>query len=48
VTLRGPAVAADFKKMVIEYIERRYGTGGRGKDGGGVAAYWTHTRSGAR
>jgi (E)-4-hydroxy-3-methylbut-2-enyl-diphosphate synthase len=25
VTLRGPTVAADFKKMVIEYIERRYG-----------------------
>jgi (E)-4-hydroxy-3-methylbut-2-enyl-diphosphate synthase len=28
VTLRGPTVAADFKKMVIEYIERRYGAGG--------------------
>jgi len=27
VTLRGPTVAADFKKMVIDYIERRYGTG---------------------
>jgi (E)-4-hydroxy-3-methylbut-2-enyl-diphosphate synthase len=27
VTLRGPTVAADFKKMVIEYIERRYGAG---------------------
>jgi (E)-4-hydroxy-3-methylbut-2-enyl-diphosphate synthase len=25
VTLRGPTVAADFKKMVIDYIERRYG-----------------------
>jgi (E)-4-hydroxy-3-methylbut-2-enyl-diphosphate synthase len=24
-TLRGAAVAADFKKMVIDYIERRYG-----------------------
>jgi (E)-4-hydroxy-3-methylbut-2-enyl-diphosphate synthase len=30
VTLRGPTVAADFKKMVIEYIERRYGAGGAG------------------
>ena len=30
VTLRGPTVAADFKKMVIEYIERRYGTAGAG------------------
>src|SRR2546421_3651062 len=27
-TLRGPTVAADFKKMVIDYIERRYGAGG--------------------
>jgi (E)-4-hydroxy-3-methylbut-2-enyl-diphosphate synthase len=25
VTLRGPTVAADFKKMVIDYIEKRYG-----------------------
>ena len=29
VTLRGPTVAADFKKMVIEYIEQRYGAGAR-------------------
>jgi (E)-4-hydroxy-3-methylbut-2-enyl-diphosphate synthase len=29
VTLRGPTVAADFKKLVIDYIERRYGTGAR-------------------
>jgi len=28
-TLRGATVAADFKKMVIDYIERRYGTEGR-------------------
>jgi (E)-4-hydroxy-3-methylbut-2-enyl-diphosphate synthase len=29
-TLRGPTVAADFKKMVIDYIEQRYGhAGGR-------------------
>jgi (E)-4-hydroxy-3-methylbut-2-enyl-diphosphate synthase len=27
VTLRGPTVAADFKKLVIDYIERRFGTG---------------------
>jgi (E)-4-hydroxy-3-methylbut-2-enyl-diphosphate synthase len=27
VTLRGPTVAADFKQMVIEYIDRRYGHG---------------------
>ncbi|TMJ05428.1 MAG: flavodoxin-dependent (E)-4-hydroxy-3-methylbut-2-enyl-diphosphate synthase [Alphaproteobacteria bacterium] len=31
VTLRGPTVAADFKKMVIEYIEKRYGTAGAGR-----------------
>src|SRR5258708_4317695 len=27
-TLRGATVAADFKKMVIDYIEQRYGSGG--------------------
>src|SRR5262245_41645073 len=27
-TLRGPTVAADFKNIVIDYIERRYGAGG--------------------
>src|SRR5262249_33008616 len=27
VTLRGPTVAQDFKKLVIDYIERRYGSG---------------------
>jgi (E)-4-hydroxy-3-methylbut-2-enyl-diphosphate synthase len=26
-TLRGPTLAADFKQMVIDYIERRYGSG---------------------
>ena len=31
VTLRGPTVAADFKKMVIDYIERRFGHGGAGR-----------------
>jgi len=30
-TLRGPTVAADFKQMVIDYIERRFGTGGAGR-----------------
>jgi (E)-4-hydroxy-3-methylbut-2-enyl-diphosphate synthase len=28
-TLRGPTLAADFKQMVIDYIERRFGTGQR-------------------
>jgi (E)-4-hydroxy-3-methylbut-2-enyl-diphosphate synthase len=28
-TLRGPTVAAEFKNIVIDYIERRYGTGSR-------------------
>ena len=31
VTLRGPTVAQDFKAMVIDYIERRYGHGVAGK-----------------
>jgi (E)-4-hydroxy-3-methylbut-2-enyl-diphosphate synthase len=31
VTLRGATVAADFKQMVIDYIERRYGVGGTGR-----------------
>src|SRR6187549_2525852 len=30
VTLRGPTVAADFKKLVIDYIERRYGAANAG------------------
>jgi (E)-4-hydroxy-3-methylbut-2-enyl-diphosphate synthase len=30
-TLRGPTVAADFKAMVIDYIEGRYGAGGAGR-----------------
>jgi (E)-4-hydroxy-3-methylbut-2-enyl-diphosphate synthase len=30
-TLRGPTLSADFKTMVIDYIERRYGTGGAGR-----------------
>ncbi len=28
-TLRGPTVAADFKAMVMAYIEKRYGVGSR-------------------
>jgi len=29
VTLRGETVAEDFQKLVIDYIERRYGQGTR-------------------
>jgi (E)-4-hydroxy-3-methylbut-2-enyl-diphosphate synthase len=28
-TLRGPAIAAEFKTMVIQYIEQRFGTGSK-------------------
>ena len=31
VTLRGPTVAADFKTLVIDYIERRFGAGAAGR-----------------
>jgi (E)-4-hydroxy-3-methylbut-2-enyl-diphosphate synthase len=31
VTLRGATVAADFKRRVIDYIERRFGHGGAGR-----------------
>jgi (E)-4-hydroxy-3-methylbut-2-enyl-diphosphate synthase len=30
-TLRGPSAAADFKQLVIEYIERRFGQAGAGR-----------------
>src|ERR1700693_3849788 len=30
-TLRGPTLTTDFKAMVIDYIERRYGHGGAGR-----------------
>ncbi len=30
-TLRGPGAAAEFKQMVLDYIERRYGTGNIGR-----------------
>jgi (E)-4-hydroxy-3-methylbut-2-enyl-diphosphate synthase len=32
-TLRGPTLAADFKQMVIDYIERRWGKTGRSATG---------------
>jgi len=31
VTLRGPRVSADFQKLVIDYIERRFGTSSAGR-----------------
>ena len=31
VTLRGPGAAAEFKQMVLDYIERRYGQAGRNR-----------------
>jgi (E)-4-hydroxy-3-methylbut-2-enyl-diphosphate synthase len=31
VTLRGPGAAAEFKQMVLDYIERRFGQVGRGR-----------------
>ena len=34
-TLRGPTVSADFKQIVIDYIEKRYGAGA---EGGGVVS----------
>ncbi len=30
-TLRGPTVAADFQKIVVDYIEQRFGSGGAGR-----------------
>src|SRR5437588_10183396 len=36
VVLRRPTVAAEFKQMVVDYIERRFGNGRGGEDGGGV------------
>ncbi|CAN0602559.1 unnamed protein product [Ectocarpus sp. 12 AP-2014] len=29
-TLRGPNLSSDFKDLVEDYIEKRFGTGGRG------------------
>ncbi|RAI36776.1 flavodoxin-dependent (E)-4-hydroxy-3-methylbut-2-enyl-diphosphate synthase [Rhodoplanes serenus] len=34
-TLRGPTLATEFKAMVMDYIERRYGTGATSVTGGG-------------
>ena len=28
-TLRGPAIADDFQKLVADYIEQRFGHGGK-------------------
>jgi (E)-4-hydroxy-3-methylbut-2-enyl-diphosphate synthase len=28
-TLRGPSVASDFKALVIDYIDQRYGAGAK-------------------
>ena len=33
-TLRGPGAAAEFKQMVLDYIERRFGQGARPRRGG--------------
>ncbi|HML93140.1 flavodoxin-dependent (E)-4-hydroxy-3-methylbut-2-enyl-diphosphate synthase [Methyloceanibacter sp.] len=32
-TLRGPGASAEFKQMVLDYIERRFGRDGLGRDG---------------
>ena len=29
VTLRGPSIAGDFQKLVADYIEQRFGHGGK-------------------
>ncbi|WP_315775720.1 MULTISPECIES: flavodoxin-dependent (E)-4-hydroxy-3-methylbut-2-enyl-diphosphate synthase [unclassified Bradyrhizobium] len=31
-TLRGPSIAADFKALVIDYIDQRYGSGAKGPE----------------
>jgi len=31
-TLRGPSASVEFKQMVLDYIERRFGQGGLGRD----------------
>jgi len=35
-TLRGATLTTDFKQMVIDYIERRFGHAGQGADGGKI------------
>src|SRR6266849_1268023 len=37
-TLRGPTIAADFKALVIDYIDQRYGTGSKAPAGTVTAA----------
>ncbi len=37
-TLRGPAIAQDFKALVIDYIEQRYGSGARARAEAATAA----------
>ncbi len=45
-TLRGPTIAADFKALVIDYIDQRYGAGAEGAgDGGGVVCQHGSTRA---
>ncbi len=34
-TLRGPGAAAEFKQLVLDYIERRYGQVGRSRTAAG-------------
>ena len=31
-TLRGPSAAAEFKQLVLDYIERRFGQSAIGRD----------------
>src|SRR5438270_1382465 len=40
VVLRGPTVAAEFKQMVVDYIERRFGQGGAGRTAAEWVSYW--------
>jgi (E)-4-hydroxy-3-methylbut-2-enyl-diphosphate synthase len=37
-TLRGPTIAADFKALVIDYIDQRYGSGSKTPEGAVTAA----------
>ncbi len=36
-TLRGPRIAADFKALVIDYIDQRYGQGAKTPETHGAA-----------
>ena len=47
-TLRGAGIADEFKALMLDYIEQRYGQGGSGTDRGGVvASWWVSGRSSA-